>query len=458
MSHHCGLGDRSLIGRVFTVRYKTPYTAKRPSTPFLEPYFPMLSWIKPLLTWLPALDHRVWILIAGRLLSQLGSGFTLFYAPIFFVNQVGLSATTVGIGIGSGSIAGILGRIMGGSMADSPRWGRRWTLLLSAAVSAIADVFLALTHDFPTFLVGNLLMGLGIGLYWPATEAAVADLTSVDQRNEAYALTRLGDSLGIGLGVVLGGALVALTGAYRALFVIDGLSFVVFFGIIYWAIAETLDAAQPHHAMLRGWAVALSDQVLLVYVVVNILFTTYLSQVQSALPLYFTNFVTFDRGQGFPAGVISGLFTWHVTLTAIAQLPVARALRRLSRAQVLMVSALLWGVGFGLTWLTGMASVGALGWAVLGLGVIAIATDAYTPAASSLVVALAPADLRGVYLSINSLCWAVGYFIGPAVGGWAMDQTASVAHWFWIVSALSLVPCLGVLRYLDHKMRYHESM
>jgi len=59
--------------------------------------------------WLPQLDYQVWILAAGRLLSQIGTGFTLFYAPIFFVNQVGLSATAVGIGLGSASVSGIMG-------------------------------------------------------------------------------------------------------------------------------------------------------------------------------------------------------------------------------------------------------------------------------------------------------------------------------------------------------------
>nr|WP_228035555.1 MFS transporter [Oculatella sp. LEGE 06141] len=384
------------------------------------------------------------------MLSQLGSGFTLFYAPIFFVNQVGLSATVVGIGIGSGSIAGIAGRIVGGSFADSPRWGRRKTLLLSAAVSALADVFLALTYDFPTFLLGNLLMGLGIGLYWPATEAVVADITTVDQRNEAYALTRLGDSLGVGLGVVLGGWLIAATGAYRALFVIDGISFVVFLGIIYWAIAETLSTQQTSRRMFQGWGRALRDRPLLVYVLVNILFTTYLAQINSAMPLYFTNYVQGAQGQvGFSSTTISTLFSWHVVLTAITQLPVARGLNRFSRPQVLMISAVFWGIGFGLTWLTGIAVTGQLLWAGFSLSVLAIATVAYTPAASSLVVNLAPEALRGVYLAINSLCWAVGYFVGPALGGWVMDQPRTIADGFWIVSALSVLLAIGILRYLD---------
>ena len=39
------------------------------------------SWLKG---WLPDFDRRVWILAGGRLLSQVGIGFTLFYAPIFW--------------------------------------------------------------------------------------------------------------------------------------------------------------------------------------------------------------------------------------------------------------------------------------------------------------------------------------------------------------------------------------
>ncbi|NJO41268.1 MAG: MFS transporter [Cyanobacteria bacterium RU_5_0] len=410
----------------------------------------MNFFVSKLVNWLPALDRRIWILMAGRLLSQTGTGFVLFYAPIFFVNQVGLSAAAVGIGIGSESVSGVFGRILGGSFADSPQWGRRKTLLLSAAISALADVVLAVSYDFPTFLMGNLLMGLGIGLYWPATEAVVADLAPWEQRNEAYALTRLADSLGLGLGVVVGGWLIATTGAYRALFVIDGISFVAFFGIIYAAIVETLNQHHAERKMLQGWKTALNDQPLLIYVGVNIFFTTYLAFVNSALPLYFTNYISFQAdGKGFNPTQISALFSWYVALAALCQLPIARFLNRFSRSQALIVSALFWSVGFILIWVTGTTPTNHLVWASLGLGVMAIATDAYTPSASSLVVGLAPEALRGVYLSINSLCWAVGYFIGPTIGGWAMDQTGEIANGFWIIAASSVGIAITVLRYLD---------
>jgi MFS family permease len=406
---------------------------------------------------LPKLDRRIWILMAGRLLSQVGTGFVLFYAAIVFVNQVGLSATAVGIGLGSQSISGVIGRILGGSLSDAPRWGRRKVLLFSAAISALSDVLLTISNDFPTFLAGNLLMGFGIGLYWPATEAVVADVTTIDQRNEAYALTRLADSIGLGLGVILGGWIIAATGAFRLLFVIDGLSFLVFFGIIYGAIEETLSKSQTQQPMLHGWITALRDRPLLIFSLVNSLFTTYLALINSALPIYFNNHVSMPpAGQGFGPTLLSALFTWYVTLTVLCQLPIARFLKRFSNPQALSFSALGWGISFALVWLTGIASMGQVLWAILSLGVMALATAAYNPPAASLVVGLAPESMRGVYLSINSLCWAVGYFIGPTVGGWAMDQSRWLANGFWIVSALSVMIVLVVLQYLDRLVQRRQ--
>jgi MFS family permease len=404
---------------------------------------------KPTPSWLPQLNSQVWILAAGRFLSGVGTGFTLFYAPIFFVNQVGLSATQVGIGLGSASISGVLGRILGGSFADSQFWGRRRTLLLSAAVSAVASLVLAISNDFYIFVVGNLLMGMGMGLYWPATESVVADLTQGEQRNEAYAITRLADNLGLGIGIVLGGVLIGTTGAYRELFVIDAISFVVFFGVIYVAIAETYKPGEQEQQALSSWTSALRDRRLLIFCLVNIIFTTYISQTQSTMPLYFSNFLLVGSGKGFSPTTISALFTWHLALAIILQLPVVRIFRRLSHPYALCISALFWGLGFSLIWFTGVAASNQLLWAILAMGVFAIAVVSYTPSASSLITVLAPESQRGVYFSINSLCWAIGYFIGPPLGGWALDQPPVVAHGFWLGLALSVAITIAILQYLN---------
>lgn len=407
-----------------------------------------------LFSWLPQLNPQVWILGVGRFLTEVGTGFTLFYAPIFFVNQVGLSATAVGLALGSASISGIVGRILGGSFSDSRFWGRRRTLLLSSAIAAIASLVLATTINFPTLVIGNLLMGLGQGLYWPPNEALVGDLTLPEQRREAYALTRLADNLGMGMGIVAGGALIGTTGAYRALFVIDAISFVVFFAVIYFAIKETYrpTADQSKLPVYRSWLIALRDRRLVVYAIVNVIFTTYTSQLQSTLPLYLKNFVPLgNEGKGFSETIISALFGWHLVMAILCQLPVARALRRFNHAQSLSISAFVWGLGFSVIWVTGFASSGQLSWTILALGLLALGTVSYTPSASSLVTDLAPPSQLGVYFSISSLCWAVGYFIGPPLGGWALDQSPQVANNFWLGLALSVIVTIAISQYL-HKM------
>jgi MFS family permease len=406
-----------------------------------------LNWLR----WLPNLNRTIWILAAGRLLSQIGTGFTLFYLPIFFVNEVGLSATAVGAALGSASISGMLGRFWGGSLIDSPAWGRRRILLIAMIVSAFGAFSLAFANDLTALVLGNLLMGFGVGLYWPATEAMVADLSPPEQRGEAYAITRLADSIGLGFGVVLGGILITLAQAYRALLVADGLSFLLFFGILYLFIAETVQPNLQQHGGLKGWKIALGDRRFLIYIAVNILITTYLAQINSTLPLYFKNFAR--QGVGFSELTISTLFAWHLGLAILLQLPIARWLKPFSYAQGLMISTLFWGIGFGLIWVCGIAPAGGLFWGVLALGIMAIAMASYTPIASALVVSLAPESLRGVYLSLNSQCWAIGFLIGPALGGAAMDQPPNLAHGYWLMLMGSIPIGLIILRFLNRQLQ-----
>lgn len=402
-----------------------------------------------LLSVLPQLPQPVWILAAGRLLSQIGIGFTLFYAPIFFVNQVGLSATQVGLGLGSSAFSGILGRFLGGNFTDSPQWGRRRTLLLSALISAFADGVLALIVDFPTLVLGNLLMGLGIGLYWPATETVVADVTRLDQRNEAFALARLADNLGLGCGVLLGGLLIQVGLNFRWLFVMDGVSFLGFFALIYTAIEETRPQnPKPRSQKGSNWGVALGDRQLQKFAIVNLLFTIYVSQLQSTLPLYFSNFLA---SGGFSPAIISGLFTGQIAFLALCQLPIARTLNRWSRSQGLMISLSVWSASFLLVWMTGGVSQGALFWAMSALVGMALATALYTPSASALVVDLAPEDLRGTYLAINAQCWAIGYLIGPPLGGWVLDQSRIIIDGFWLAIAFSTLLGISILRSLGNR-------
>ncbi len=397
-------------------------------------------------SWWPKLSFQVWLIFIGRLLSQTGTGFALFYTPLFFVNQVGLRGAQVGLGLALMAVSGVFGRLLGGSLADGA-WGRRSTLILSLAISAAGSFGFALSQDFYSFALASLVAGMGQGLYWPPVEAIVADLTTRGQRNEAYALNRLGDNLGLSLGVAMGSALVALTKNYRLLFVIDGLTYLIFLALLWLCIRETRVAQPAAEPLWAGWKVALRDRPLLVFAVANLFFTTYIAQLSSSMPLYLR------KGAGIPEAQIGLLFALHGALVALLQMPAARRLNRWTRVRALQGSALLWGLGFGLVGLGGLAArlgaMPAMGMATLALAVLSLALVSYNPSASALVADLAPDHLRGVYLSVNSLCWAVGFALGPVIGGVALDLPPPWRGGLWLFWGATVSLVWGILGFLD---------
>ena len=169
--------------------------------------------------------------------------------------------------------------------------------------------------------------------------------------SEPFAITDLGDNIGLGLGVVVGGWLIAQTNNYRLLFIIDGCSFVLFYAVIHWTIAETLSPDNNLvHTTKQAWVKAFQDNRLWIFFLVNVMFTTYMAVIQSMLPLYLTNFTLNNQ---FSITSISGLFSLHIAFAALFQLPILRVLNSLTNIQGLTLASVLWGVSFILIWLTG---------------------------------------------------------------------------------------------------------
>ena len=407
-------------------------------------------------SWLPRLNSQIWILVIGRFLSQIGSGVVLFYEPIYFVNQVGLSPTQVGIGLSSAAMASAGGYFLAGAMTDSEFWGRRHTLLLACIISIVADGVFLLAHDFSLLILANMLMGLGDSLYWPASGAAITDNSDHHQREEAFAVSGLADSLGSGFGIVLGGLLLTVNNSYQLLFIMDGVTFALFLGVLLVVFKDRRNRANSSEKTqgIAAWRNALLNPVFLVFAAANILFTTYINLMESTMPLYFTNFVHSASTSNMAPENVGILFSGYVLIAALFQLPIVRVMRTYRRVCVLMMSMVLWGIGFLLVWFVGLP-VGGQG--VLMMMVLAIANVTYNPFSVALVTELAPEESLGVYLSLNAQCWTIGYLVGPLIGGWALAQTQDIARGLWAVAALSTLIGVLILKQLaNYQVIYGE--
>lgn len=384
----------------------------------------------------PWLFGPVGLLALGRFLSQVGSGCTFIAAPVFFAQEVGLSPLEVGLGLGLGSLAGVPARWFSARWSDQARRGRRWTILRAVALAAIATALLALARDFAGFLTANLLLGFAIGLYWPAAETLIADLTQPGERSDAFALNRFADNLGLGIGIALAGVL-ADRGAYRPLFWIDALSFLGL-GLL---LRRGLPRPEPFHSLrsASGPPVSVrdclrSDRRLWLFMPANVLLTMFLALQQTVLPLYWRRFS--DR----PMLEISTDFVASLVLTVLLQPPAAAWLNRWGLGRGLQGAALLWGVGLGaLALLPGrLALVPMLIWA--------LATVLYLPGSSAYVAAIAPPERRATYLALNSQCWGLGYLLGPPLGGWALELGTPGLQGLAIALLLAVALIVGLLQ------------
>jgi MFS family permease len=396
------------------------------------------------------IPQQVWIQTIARGLYQLGSGVLLFYIPIVFVNYGNLSATEVGLAVGGGAIAGFAGNIFGGILADSPKFGRKRSLLLSSVFAIISASIAVFTENFLLLLLVNVVFGLSTGLYWTAADASVMDVTTPEQRQSAFSLLGVADNLGMAAGTLGGGMLLKLLKPAEFIFAGSAIAFLILLLLFVFGMVETREATSEIQDMQKGWKIALTDSRLLIYLLVNTLFITYIALCGGTLPLYFVNF------GGTSDTVVANLFTWgYVGLGALLQVPVVRFIAKLSYLTSLMISMAIWGIGFLLVSILGdFHQMGSNTSQTYQLGiftVFAIASIIYKPTSSAWISELAPANLRGAYTAIAYQCWAIGYVIGPIIGGWLIDQSHAVAQYTWITVALSTLSGLLVLKVLSKR-------
>ena len=299
-----------------------------------------------------------------------------------------------------------------------------------------SDVCLPIS-TFTLLVAGNLLLGLGISLYWPANLSVTTDLTTTENRTEAFALTRLVDNLGLGLGALLAGQYVAMAGSYSSLFILKGLTYLLFVGVIYVAIEETRQPRVDVRNVWQDWWQALCDRNLLVFLSANLIFTIYAAQHTATLPLYLANFIPHGNTEtGFSEQWISYFFVWQVFLKIVLQLPITRLVKAINHVSVLLFSLILWSGGFLLLWVVGITPAKALFFTIIAFSLIAFAEILYSPAGISLIGEMSPENLRGIYFSLESQCWSIGFTIGPAIGGWALDhpETVGVNLWLYLIT------------------------
>jgi MFS family permease len=141
-------------------------------------------------------------------------GFRFLIVPLFAEERLGLDVSAISFGITVSAVANLCTTWPAGWAAD--RFGRHAVGVPAFAGVAVAAGVMLLTHDFPTYLAANALLGACYGAAAIVPGTLLADAISRDRAGEASGYNYLAQDLGNVLGPVAIGWLLDAAGYHSA--------------------------------------------------------------------------------------------------------------------------------------------------------------------------------------------------------------------------------------------------
>jgi hypothetical protein len=358
----------------------------------------------------PGLPRQVWLLQAGVVLNFFGNGLVAPYLVIYLHFNRGITLSLAALAIGSGGILATISGLVVGPLVD--RFGPRTCVALAMSANALAYSAYTQVHvPWQAFVVG-MAVGVGTGAYGPSVQALMSGFVRPEQRAAALSQQRMSAIVGLSLGGLASGALVAtgMPSVYVVLLLLDSATFLAF------AILLTFLPNPPiaHAASSGGYRAALNDPRLRLLAVVSLV------MVAAGIAPMLLILPAFARGiPGVAAGAIGLIYAVNTAVVLLAQLRITAAVGGRSPALMLAVGAVIWALAWGVIAVTGWQLRGWLAVAALGgaMTVYAIGECIYSAVVTPTAAGIAPPLLRGRYLAVTGFAWQAGFMIGPPAFG-----------------------------------------
>ncbi len=373
---------------------------------------------KRLQNFITEFPRQFWIVFTGTLINSTGGGMVFPFLTLYLNQHLNLSMTWVGVILAFWSVSGLFGQIAGGTFAD--RFGRKRLMAFSLALNACALATFGFVETFAAAVAVVIVAGFSNALYQPARDAMIADLVGSAKRPHAYSLIRVVANFGLTIGPALGGFLAAQS--YLIPFLANASATFTYFLITATLMRETKPPTTPHQpnaAAPGNLLTVLRDTRFIVFLVGGVLCTFLAAQMMAVLPVYM------NSAFGLGASYYGWVMTTNAAMVVMLQFLITRATIHLPRLLLAATGAILYALGVGSVGLSDTFPHFILAMALYTLGELIL-----VPTASALTADLAPADLRGRYMGMYGLTWAVGFGIGPILGGLISDALSPRVVWF----------------------------
>jgi MFS family permease len=355
---------------------------------------------------LRGLPRAAWLLYLGTFLNRFGSfviPFLTIYAADHFramgysteraTEAAALTLTSYGVGH-------LIAALAGGYLAD--KIGRRKTIALSMFSSATSMLLLSQAESLFAMTLLTALTGMTTELYRPASQALLADVVAPEQRITAFAAMRWALNAGFAFGPATAGFLARYS--FKWLFIGDAITSVLFGLVAWFLLPHGVRASSEAASWSSAWRVMRGDRrfhkLLLAQFAIALVFL----QMSSTFSLHVTSW-------GISKEIYGLLMSLNGVLIILLELPLTTQTRRWPQRATIAAGYLLIGFGFMLNaWATQLPML------TLVIVIFTIGEMIAMPLASALIVDGVPAEMRGRYMGVYGLVWAIALTIGPSNG------------------------------------------
>ncbi len=377
-----------------------------------------------------------------RLIGALGAGGVLYLTPLVF-HQEDFSASQVTLGVALAALVGTGGRFMSGLLLDAGV-NCAVPVLIAVVASLLGDLRLLGAEGFGAYLVGQLLLGTSMGLYWPAIELAVPLACTTGPApipsGRGYALVRSADALGIASGALIGAGLSA-AGLLRGIYVVDITCVLAMGLLLLWRrLPNPPGRSEERQARWGSWLPPLVPVLLITLVA-----TSLPALMQSALPLDLVRGGLQRPAMAESLGAL--LIGLQLGLLLLIQWPVGQALAKRPVRVGLSLSLVCFTAGTALLAASTLSSRGLL-LVLLAQLPLALGEAAFLPIATEAVIELTPYTHQGLAMALFSQCFAISAFGAPLIAGLALDTQRHGAG-LWLATALVCLAALPLARRLS---------
>jgi MFS family permease len=353
---------------------------------------------KSLIKNLRALPRPVWILFAGTFLNKFGA-FVIPFLAIYLRNR-GFTDADAGTALAAYGAGHFAASALGGYLAD--RIGRRKTIAISMFSSAVAMLLLSQANSLFAIAALTALTGLAAELYRPASSALLTDLVPPGERIVAFAGYRWALNAGFAFGPATAGFLVKHSFAW--LFIGDALTSLAFGVIAWFALPHGVRASAEASRWMEAWRVMRHDKQLRTLALAQLAIALVFFQVFSTFGIHVTEC-------GFSPSTYGALISLNGVLIVAIELWLTSYTRQFSPTTTIAVGYALVGFGFAFN-----AFAQTIPMLTLVIVIFTFGEMISMPIAAAYVTETVPAQMRGRYMGVYGIVWAIGLTLGPSMG------------------------------------------